>query len=237
MAGGPLGERPAVLATSPPRLPPASQERPPIGHHGPVGRAEDTSAVCQWVEAAIPSAWTAADVLVDNDEILVIVTLGGRHGDDRAGGRSGTRPSAKESLAERERPAGGRPSGRSDASDALERAAIAAFREQSRAERMALAAEAEERFGRKVSWGARMGEVTELFTIATVPVMTRLRFAERRTLDTLIDAGLARSRSEALAWCVRLVGANEEAWMAELREAFAAVAQVRDRGPRSTRYR
>ena len=29
---------------------------------------------------------------------------------------------------------------------------------------------------------------------------------ERRVLDTLIDAGVARSRSDALAWCVRLVG-------------------------------
>lgn len=113
--------------------------------------------------------------------------------------------------------------------------AISRFREATRAERMALAAEAEELFERKVSWGARCGEVTEMFTIATVPVMTRLRFSERRTLDTLIDAGLARSRSDALAWCVRLVGAKEEEWIAELRTAFEAVAEIRERGPASTR--
>ena len=35
--------------------------------------------------------------------------------------------------------------------------------------------------------------------------MTRLRMPERRVLDTLVDAGVARSRSHALAWCVRLV--------------------------------
>ncbi len=114
---------------------------------------------------------------------------------------------------------------------------IGRFREVTRAERISLAAEAEEHFARKVSWGARSGEVTEMFTIATVPVMTRLRFSERRTLDTLIDAGLARSRSEALAWCVRLVGANEQPWIAELRTAFEAVAEIRDRGPGSLRPR
>ena len=35
--------------------------------------------------------------------------------------------------------------------------------------------------------------------------MTRLRMQERHVLDTLVDASVARSRSEALAWCVRLV--------------------------------
>jgi hypothetical protein len=91
----------------------------------------------------------------------------------------------------------------------------------------------EQRFERKVSWGARCGEEECSFTTASVPVMTRLRLAEREVLDTLIDAGIARSRSEALAWCVRLVGRNEEAWIAQLREAMAHVAKVRDEGPSS----
>jgi hypothetical protein len=113
--------------------------------------------------------------------------------------------------------------------------AIARFREATRGERMALAEEGEERFGRKVSWGGCCGGERHVFTSVSVPVMTRLRFAERATLDTLIDAGLARSRSEALAWCVRLVGAKEEAWIDELRRAFEAVVAVRDLGPRSLR--
>jgi len=50
-------------------------------------------------------------------------------------------------------------------------------------------------------------------------------------LDTLVDAGVARSRSEALAWCVRLVGQHEEEWLAELREAMTHVAEVRTKGP------
>jgi hypothetical protein len=50
-------------------------------------------------------------------------------------------------------------------------------------------------------------------------------------LDTLVDAGVARSRSEALAWCVRLVGQHEEDWLAELREAMQSVADVRSKGP------
>lgn len=54
-------------------------------------------------------------------------------------------------------------------------------------------------------------------------------------LDTLIAAGLARTRSEVLAWCVRLVGENEKEWLSDLRAAFAAVEEVRQRRPRSRR--
>jgi Arc/MetJ-type ribon-helix-helix transcriptional regulator len=64
-------------------------------------------------------------------------------------------------------------------------------------------------------------------------VMTRLRQPERLVLDTLVDAGVARSRSEALVWAVRLVGEHAEAWLAELRDAMAAVEEVRARGPRT----
>jgi hypothetical protein len=111
--------------------------------------------------------------------------------------------------------------------------AVAEFREATREQRMAIAGRAEAAFGRKVSWAARAGDVTVAFTTATVPVMTRLRLPERRVLDTLIDAGVARSRSEALAWCVRLVGDNEQEWIAQLREAFAGVEAVRNAGPKS----
>jgi hypothetical protein len=57
--------------------------------------------------------------------------------------------------------------------------------------------------------------------------------AERRVLDTLIDAGVARSRSEALQWCVKLVGRHEEEWLSDLRKALQDVETVRDRGPGS----
>jgi hypothetical protein len=113
--------------------------------------------------------------------------------------------------------------------------AIARFRDGTRDERMAMAAAIEARFGVKVSWGARRGQEVVLFTTATVPVMTRLRLPERRVLDTLIDGGLARTRSEALAWCVRLVGEHEKDWLAELRAAFQAVEEVRQKGPKSRR--
>jgi hypothetical protein len=112
---------------------------------------------------------------------------------------------------------------------------VDAFRDQTREERMVLAAAAEAAFRIKVSWGARKGQELAVFTTASVPVMTRLRLPERRVLDTLIDAGLARTRSEALAWCVRLVGEHEGDWLAELRGAFAAVEEVRRKGPRSRR--
>jgi hypothetical protein len=108
---------------------------------------------------------------------------------------------------------------------------IARFREETRQQRMSIADAAQERYGRSVAWGAACGDSRELFTTLSTPVMTRLRQAERLVLDTLVDAGVARSRSEALAWAVRLVGRNAEEWLDELREAMASVEEVRGRGP------
>ncbi|MGY1745723.1 hypothetical protein [Blastococcus sp. SYSU D00695] len=110
---------------------------------------------------------------------------------------------------------------------------IARFREDTRTQRMAIADAAQERYGRSVAWGASCGDARELFTTLSVPVMTRLRQPERLVLDTLVDAGVARSRSEALAWAVRLVGRNADAWLTELRDAMTAVEEVRARGPRA----
>lgn len=122
-----------------------------------------------------------------------------------------------------------------DASDEARQAAWASrierFREDSRVERMHVAGEFEQRFGRKVSWGARCGDAVATFTTLSVPVMTRLRMQERAVLDTLIDAGVARSRSEALAWCVRLVGTHQGDWIQQLRDALVEVQKVRSAGP------
>jgi hypothetical protein len=109
---------------------------------------------------------------------------------------------------------------------------ISRFREDTREQRMAIADAAQERYGRSVAWGAACGDVRELFTTLSVPVMTRLRQPERLVLDTLVDAGVARSRSEALAWAVRLVGRNADDWLTELRDAMTKVEEVRARGPR-----
>lgn len=108
---------------------------------------------------------------------------------------------------------------------------IETFRESTREERMAVADRAQRAFGRAVSWGARCGEVRAEFTTVAAPAMTRLRLAERRVLDTLIDGGVARSRSEALAWCVALVGHHEGDWIRDLAEASEAIRAVRERGP------
>src|SRR3954453_12187010 len=108
---------------------------------------------------------------------------------------------------------------------------IARFREEPRQQRMAIADAAQERYGRSVAWGAVCGDVREVFTNQSVPVMTRLRQPERLVLDTLVDAGVARSRSEALVWAVRLVGQHAEEWLTELRDAMASVEEVRARGP------
>ena len=110
---------------------------------------------------------------------------------------------------------------------------IARFREETRQERMAIADAAQERYGRSVAWGAACGDTREVFTNLSTPVMTRLRQAERLVLDTLVDAGVARSRSEGLAWAVRLVGQHADDWLAELRRAMESVDEVRRRGPQS----
>lgn len=111
---------------------------------------------------------------------------------------------------------------------------VAEFRERTRQQRIGIARELERRFDRKVAWGVLVGERRVLFTHLSVPVMTRLRQPERQVLDTLVESGVARSRADALAWCVRLVGRNSEEWLGRLREAMTHVEKVRAEGPGSS---
>jgi hypothetical protein len=114
---------------------------------------------------------------------------------------------------------------------AAEQARIERFRTDSRERRITIARDAEQRFERKVSWGAQCGGTVRLFTTLSAPMMTRLQMPARAVLDTLVDAGVARSRSDALAWCVELVGRNETEWIAKLRDALDGVAAARESGP------
>ena len=159
-----------------------------------------------WFAGRVPDDWFEAppEVTGDREEILVV----GRVGDVDLGADASD-----------------------DAATAARLARIKRFREETRGARMAIADEAERLFGRKVAWGAECGGVRRVFTNMAIPVMTRLRLRERAVLDTLIDAGVARSRSEALAWCVRLVGKNESEWIDSLRDALAEVEKARARGP------
>jgi hypothetical protein len=123
------------------------------------------------------------------------------------------------------------PAPEGEPSEAAAAGRINRFREDTREQRMQIADEAQARYGRKVAWGARIGETTVLFTHLAVPVMTRLRQDERRVLDTLVDAGVARSRADALAWCVRLVGEHTDEWLTGLRSAMEEVDKLRKEGP------
>ena len=114
---------------------------------------------------------------------------------------------------------------------AAESGRITRFREETREARMAIDREAQHRYGRSIAWGAEAGGTSAVFTNLSVPVMTRLRQPERLVLDTLVDAGVARSRSDALAWCVKLVAANTDEWLSDLREALRTVEAVRSQGP------
>jgi len=175
------------------------------------GTTADYRAELQaWFARRLPGGWFEGppEVTCDNDEILVVGSL--------------APPSIASEATDQERAT-------------AEASCIDRFREDTREQRMSIAEQAQSLLGRKVSWGVRCGSTSRHFTTASVPVMTRLRMAERLVLDTLIDAGVARSRSEALAWCVRLVGRNEAEWIAELRSAFHHVESVRSKGPESTR--
>jgi hypothetical protein len=121
--------------------------------------------------------------------------------------------------------------GDDDASAATKQGRVARWREETRAARMRIADEAEARYGRKVAWGVLVDGERVLFTHLAVPVMTRLRQPERKVLDTLVDAGVARSRADALAWTVKLTGKHAESWLAELREALRKVEDLRAEGP------
>ncbi|BBZ40853.1 hypothetical protein [Mycobacterium conspicuum] len=118
-----------------------------------------------------------------------------------------------------------------DQSEARTEGRVSRFREETRSERMRIADEAQDRYGRKVSWGVEVGSERILFTHIAVPVMTRLKQPERQVLDTLVDAGVARSRADALAWSVKLVGEHTEEWLAKLRAAMSAVDDLRAQGP------
>ena len=170
--------------------------------------AEAVEKLRGWFAGRLPQDWFegAPEVLVDREEVTIIGRI----------------------------PA---PSLADDASDAERAAAIAGrvkgFREDTRDARIGIAREAEHRFGRKVAWGVDCGDERHLFTTLSIPVMTRLRQPERQVLDTLVQAGVARSRSEALAWCVKLVGRNADSWLGDLRDAMQQVERVRAEGPGS----
>ncbi len=192
---------------------PRGRGGPRRGGRGPGGRrgrvadppATTGDEVAAWFAGQLPDDWFVAPpaVLIDRDEIVVTGALAVPKVD-----------------------------GDAEVATATD-ARIEAFREDTRPQRMAIAERAQARFERHVTWAASCGESAQTFTHASVPVMTRLVMDERAVLDTLISAGVARSRSEALAWCVRLVGRNESEWIDKIREAMRAVEDLRSEGPDS----
>jgi hypothetical protein len=168
--------------------------------------SETSTDITAWFQGRLPDDWIAtppADITVDREEITVVLHLD-----------APDLPDTDEA-------------GRTEAIEGR----IQRFRDETRDQRVEIARVAEHRFERKVSWGASIGGRTALFTHLTVPTMTRLRQPERQVLDTLIAAGVARSRADALAWCVRLVGRNTDEWLARLRAAIDDVERIRADGP------
>lgn len=166
----------------------------------------ETERLRGWFAGRLPEDWFTGppEIVVDRDEVTVVGTLG--------------RPRVADDSTEAER-------------TAAEEGKIRQFRVDTRDRRIRIARELERVSERKVAWGAVCGETRELFSTLSSPVMTRLRQQERIVLDTLVDSGVARSRSEALAWCVRLVARHSDRWLTELREAMQGVERVRAKGP------
>ncbi|MEU4394258.1 hypothetical protein [Kribbella sp. NPDC023855] len=166
----------------------------------------ESERVRGWLTGRLPAGWFEGEpeVSIDRDEILVVGTI-------KAPEQDGEVSAAERSAAEEGR--------------------IRQFREDTREKRIEIARELEHATRRKVAWGVRAGGTRTVFTSLSAPVMTRLRQPERQVLDTLVDAGVARSRSDALGWCVKLVAQHSESWLAELREAMAKVEDVRRAGP------
>jgi hypothetical protein len=204
--------------------------------------ADDATA---WIRGRMPDGWFTepVEVAVDREEIVII----GRIAEPEAGTKARTADAPAETapnleksddsedqtVALSEAVADAPPT---DAQTRAERAAaengrITRFREDTRNARIYISQQVEHRYGRKVSWGAACGGTKQLFTNLSVPVMTRLRQRDRQVLDTLVDAGVARSRSEALAWCVKLVGQHTDDWLQGLRGAMAEVDRLRAEGP------
>jgi hypothetical protein len=159
-----------------------------------------------WLSGRLPSDWFEGEPesSIDRDEIVVVGKI----------------------------PAPQQDEGVSDAArSAAEAGRIKQFREDTRDRRIEIARELEHATRRKVAWGVVCGETRTIFTSLSAPVMTRLRQPERQVLDTLVDAGVARSRSDALGWCVKLVAQHSESWLADLREAMSKVEEVRRAGP------
>ncbi|MFE3442687.1 hypothetical protein ACFXNW_06635 [Nocardia sp. NPDC059180] len=167
-----------------------------------VPNAQDAAG---WFTGRLPEGWFTGTptVSVDRDEIVIVGEL----------------PAPEGEFADEA------------ARAAAESGRISRFREETREQRIEIARQAEHRYQRKVAWGARIGDSVELFTTLSAPVMTRLRQPERLVLDTLVDAGVARSRADALAWAVRLVGEHAESWLNELRDAMTTVDDLRAKGP------
>jgi len=157
-----------------------------------------------WFTGRLPKDWASGplEVTTDRDEILVVIPI--------------------------DTPVVGGDATEDDQAVAVE-ARVDGFRSDTRSHRIAIAREAERRFQRKVSWGVRVEDDTYTYRTLAAPAMTRLRMDERKVLDTLVEGGIARSRAEALAWCVRLVGQHEGEWLEELRTAIGKVDEVRQR--------
>ncbi|MGS0685744.1 hypothetical protein ACVBEQ_11480 [Nakamurella sp. GG22] len=179
---------------------------------GPRGRgrggapeAPDASDAAAWFAGRLPDEWFtgAPDVSVDRDEIIIVGEL----------------PALTEEFADEA------------ARAAAEAGRISRFREDTREQRIEIARQGQHRYGREISWGARLGGSEELFTTLSAPVMTRLRQPERQILDTLVESGVARSRSDAVVWAVRLLGQNADTWLGDLRNAMEEVTRLRDKGP------
>ena len=98
---------------------------------------KELGSIKGWFAGRLPDGWfTGVEVTVEDDQIVVLGSL------PEVGATAGSTPEEKEGAA----------AGR-----------IARFREETRGPRIGIAQEAEERFHKFVTWGAKLGGVTKRF--------------------------------------------------------------------------
>ncbi|MCG8351634.1 MAG: hypothetical protein MI924_28030 [Chloroflexales bacterium] len=156
----------------------------------------------QWLQSKLPATLTAMPprIKIYSDEVVIVLY-------------PNEAPMPDDSIDQR----------------SAEQALIAYQRELTRSLRMRLADEIQKKLRLPVAWGMRIGESEVLFTTRTIPVMTRLGRIERDVLDTLVAAGVAETRSSALAYTVRAFAAEHADWLAEVSQVIEQVRQVRSR--------
>ena len=162
--------------------------------------------VVAWFAGRLPDEWTAAgepELTVDREEVTVVITIAEPELADDADG-----PTRAEAVA--------------GASAGSARTPRATHRDRPRGRAPVRTKGCVGRAGRRPDRAVHSSRRPGHDPVASART-TCARHPRR--------AGVARSRADALAWCVRLVGQHTDDWLAKSRAAIADVERLHAEGP------